>query len=213
MFPPSSVTTLITSSEQDSIASLASPRISPLHSPSIAGDIIQGDYSAATAGAARGASASDAGGTASGVAGDILEDPPKDDTVERRHELIDTFVSVTQASGSKARQFLDATDWSIDAALNLFMESGGDSVGTGGSGDGGRSGAQGATTSTGSGNGDIRRTYEGSVSSRVRDIAQESRESRIQGGRSRHNRRMRHEQDVERVRSGNWINGNLSSRL
>lgn len=62
---------------------------------------------------------------------------------DERQEALDMFVSVTQESREKAAQFLGATDWRIDSALNLFMESGGEGApaptppGVGGGGGGG----------------------------------------------------------------------------
>lgn len=47
---------------------------------------------------------------------------------DERQEALDMFMSVTQESREKAAQFLGATDWRIDSAINLFMESGGEGV-------------------------------------------------------------------------------------
>ena len=49
-------------------------------------------------------------------------------TSDEQREAVDTFMGITQVSSSKAVQFLEATEWSVGAAINLFMESGGDSV-------------------------------------------------------------------------------------
>lgn len=73
-------------------------------------------------------------------------------SMAEKKEMVDTFVGVTQAARSKAVTFLQATDWSIDAALNLFMESGGDggaaaaaAEATGDAGGATESGARGAS--------------------------------------------------------------------
>lgn len=49
---------------------------------------------------------------------------------EEKREAVDTFMGITQVVSSKAVQFLEATEWNVGAAINLFMESGGDSGAT-----------------------------------------------------------------------------------
>lgn len=73
-----------------------------------------------TAGAAAGAGVSAAGSHLSGM---------DESEAEERREALETFMAVTQVgSSATAAQFLDATDWSPDAAINLFLESGGDAL-------------------------------------------------------------------------------------
>lgn len=71
--------------------------------------------------------APEAGGTGLGLGlGLGLGAAGTDPAGDERQEALDMFMSVTQESREKAAQFLGATDWRIDSALNLFMESGGE---------------------------------------------------------------------------------------
>lgn len=107
----------------------------------------------------------DAEEATSGAAGQSHATPSD----EEKKEAVDTFMGITQVVSSKAVQFLEATEWNVGAAINLFMESGGDSGATPGSrdqvtrptrsGDGDNSSAwrysasmQGASRSAGRGN-------------------------------------------------------------
>ncbi|RHZ41266.1 hypothetical protein DYB26_003874 [Aphanomyces astaci] len=49
------------------------------------------------------------------------------------HRLLQlTFMAITGADGTTAQQYLDLTNWNMDEALNLFMESGGSGTSSGG---------------------------------------------------------------------------------
>lgn len=124
-------------SEQASSVSPESPQPPTVPAAHTVGDEQRGDPEGAR-GAAGAGRRSDLGGMAKEATDTAVEQPSEQgESSGRRSELVETFVGVTQASRSKALQFLNATDWSIDAALNLFMESGGDGMGTAGAGGGG----------------------------------------------------------------------------
>ena len=77
-----------------------------------------------------GAGATGAAGAAGAGAGASSRLAGMDENeAEERREALEMFMAVTQVgSSATATQFLDATDWSPDAAINLFLESGGDAA-------------------------------------------------------------------------------------
>ena len=118
----------------------------------VSGSEGEGDAPSGAEGAGSAGGAGDAAGAALGLGLGLGVPPPgtTDAAIsDDRQEALDMFMSVTQESREKAAQFLGATDWRIDAALNLFMESGGEGapapappgVGRGGGGGGGGGGA------------------------------------------------------------------------
>lgn len=195
--------------EEQDAACWAWPRPGPSDDapPSRGGSENQGDSSARAAAASSESGAADAGGDARAVttATDTIEEPiaEVDESSSGRQELVDTFVGVTQESRSKAWQFLNATDWNIDAALNLFMESGGDGEGATGAAGGSLAGRSLAEEEATGGEEEEERSRDGhgylagagaisegmapSVAEVGQDAARVAR-SRARGGRSRHPR-------------------------
>ncbi|GAB9474294.1 hypothetical protein Gpo141_00011425 [Globisporangium polare] len=52
---------------------------------------------------------------------------------EQNQEALASFMNITGAESASALQFLELTNWKLDEAVNLFMESGGQGFGGGGS--------------------------------------------------------------------------------
>lgn len=97
------------------------------HSSLSTAAVISGGGAAGATGAAGVAGAASAA-SAGASAGSRLAGMDESEAKERR-EALELFMAVTQVgSSATAGQFLDATDWSPDAAINLFLESGGDAA-------------------------------------------------------------------------------------
>lgn len=105
-----------------------------------------------------GSGSEDYTGAAGGGDGGSTEQEVDLDLPEKLDKVA-TFVAITQQARSMAFQFLRATDWRLDAAINLFMESGGDT---------GAGAAAGSKLAAGArGGGGVRE----SVSARANDVA------------------------------------------